>query len=1190
MSKNIFTLIMSIFLCSAALLDSGCGNYGTATSLGQGGVTAHLTWNGRSSEVAKMVASAPANVATVRLAIISSSGATLAQKDFNASLGSGILSSVPVGSGYTFAAYGLDASSNIIYQGAVNNVVVQDGQNTDVGTVIMYSVVSPYRQLSGVIYDTTTGLPSAGASVTAYKIVDGVKVTSPALSETVISGFDGSYVLNIPASYTGSVIVEASLPVPTGKLVARLLKILFSAPDGIVRAVVSDTVIKQSTLPPIVLSLASEAVVVFIEQNIINVTSAPSGFQKTGFSSDNIAKSIGVIETLFGNGFMERSPAVNSSATDITTTKSQQDLFVSLKAVNAALVSQSATLADLVTKIISPTGLGSLGDEIKSAITAVVSDLFQSSALPPTYTPNNAINAAISNVQVSPAIVSVRNDTVPPTAPSNVSVSVINAKTVRLMWDASTDDVGIYGYEVCRTTTSGIYSVIDIVLASGTGPVSYIDPTVSAGSTYTYKVIALDTSRNYSESSNSTTVTLPNNPGTTDTIKPSRPDLILMWATDSQVTMRWNLSTKTYNDGTVVPASGYFVYRNDQLVAVVNDTTFRDTGVVASTSYLYNVVAFDNNANASAASVPITVTTASDIASVVPSAPSNLQYYSVSYNKVALVWNASLTPGVTYNVYRGATRLVSGITDTRFTDTAVTPNSAYTYSVSAASSTAVSTASTLAVLVPPDPISTQSAPTVPQNLIMKSVSSNSVSLIWTASTKSDGNGVVAGYDIYRGDNSGTGMVLIASVVTPGFVDTTTAPSTAYTYQVKSFSTTGSRSAASTSIVVATAAPIDITDSSPPSTPNGLTLSTATTGNYVAITWNASNDNVAVAGYRGYRNGVQIFDSIGNQFIDVTVSDSTTYTYTVKAYDAAGNTSQSSNALTVTTPAPIYRYNISGRVVSSMDGSGLTGVTITLSGSGTSSTTTDSNGNYYFANALNGSYSISGTYNNLLMTPSSRSITVNNAHVTGQDFTVSFGTVQVNLGDISVTNPSIAIKVTGSAIPTASNSFSNNTGKYTVYVFPGNKLIVSARVLDPSGISLFEGFALGVTVLGGTITNVYPAMTVPIVKNTDTPCLSCHESTRDLFGQNLIAAYKQSAHYFNTSWTDNTKYGSLLPGCAGCHGTQHNDVNPSVSGRCWECHGSSLPSDLRHPTTGVTTTNCTFCHDAHNTKINNLNSI
>jgi chitodextrinase len=71
---------------------------------------------------------------------------------------------------------------------------------------------------------------------------------------------------------------------------------------------------------------------------------------------------------------------------------------------------------------------------------------------------------------------------------------------------------------------------------------------------------------------------------------------------------------------------------------------------------------------------------------------------------------------------------------------------------------------------------------------------------------------------------------------------------------------------------------------------------------VKITWSASTDNVGVTGYKVYRNGSQIATSATTSYTDTGLSPSTTYSYTVSAYDAAGNSSsQSSPPATATTP-------------------------------------------------------------------------------------------------------------------------------------------------------------------------------------------------------------------------------------------------------------------------------------------------
>src|SRR5205823_2202736 len=66
---------------------------------------------------------------------------------------------------------------------------------------------------------------------------------------------------------------------------------------------------------------------------------------------------------------------------------------------------------------------------------------------------------------------------------------------------------------------------------------------------------------------------------------------------------------------------------------------------------------------------------------------------------------------------------------------------------------------------------------------------------------------------------------------------------------------------------------------------------------------ASSDNVGVSGYRVYRNGSQIATTGATSFANTGLSPSTTYSYTVAAYDAAGNLSAQSSSASATTPAP-----------------------------------------------------------------------------------------------------------------------------------------------------------------------------------------------------------------------------------------------------------------------------------------------
>ena len=89
------------------------------------------------------------------------------------------------------------------------------------------------------------------------------------------------------------------------------------------------------------------------------------------------------------------------------------------------------------------------------------------------------------------------------------------------------------------------------------------------------------------------------------------------------------------------------------------------------------------------------------------------------------------------------------------------------------------------------------------------------------------------------------------------------------------------------------------DTSPPSVPSNLAVS-GVTGSSVSLSWSPSTDNVAVAGYRVYRNGVQAGTTSGTTFTDTGLSAATQYTYAVAAYDAAGNVSAQSSGVAATT--------------------------------------------------------------------------------------------------------------------------------------------------------------------------------------------------------------------------------------------------------------------------------------------------
>jgi cellulose 1,4-beta-cellobiosidase len=85
----------------------------------------------------------------------------------------------------------------------------------------------------------------------------------------------------------------------------------------------------------------------------------------------------------------------------------------------------------------------------------------------------------------------------------------------------------------------------------------------------------------------------------------------------------------------------------------------------------------------------------------------------------------------------------------------------------------------------------------------------------------------------------------------------------------------------------------------PTVPTGLSA-TGTSTPSVILSWTASNDNVGVTGYTVYRGGAVLATVSGTTLTstDTTVTQGGGYSYTVDAFDAAGNRSAKSAAATV----------------------------------------------------------------------------------------------------------------------------------------------------------------------------------------------------------------------------------------------------------------------------------------------------
>ena len=114
------------------------------------------------------------------------------------------------------------------------------------------------------------------------------------------------------------------------------------------------------------------------------------------------------------------------------------------------------------------------------------------------------------------------------------------------------------------------------------------------------------------------------------------------------------------------------------------------------------------------------------------------------------------------------------------------------------------------------------------------------------------------------------------------------------------------------------------DNSPPTAPTGLSA-TSVASSRVSLQWSASTGSVQ--GYTVFRNGTAIGATKATTFLDQTAAPATGYTYTVDAFNAAGQQSAQSSPVRVTTPATSPTF-VQG--IATSPGSRASSLTLTLS--------------------------------------------------------------------------------------------------------------------------------------------------------------------------------------------------------------------------------------------------------------------
>jgi chitodextrinase len=431
-------------------------------------------------------------------------------------------------------------------------------------------------------------------------------------------------------------------------------------------------------------------------------------------------------------------------------------------------------------------------------------------------------------------------DTTPPSVPTGLSATAISSSQINLSWTASTDNVGVAGYQIFRNGT-------EIATEATT---SYTDTGLTAATTYSYTLAAFDAAGNISGQSAAASATT--------AAATTAPSIASFTASPTSI-VSGNSSTLSWSvSGNPTPTLS---------ISGVGTVTGTSVAVSPTATTTYTLTA-TSSAGSATAQVTVTVTPATvapTIASFTAS-PTSI----VSGNTSTLSWSASGNPTPTLSINNGVGTVIG-------TSVAVSPTATTTYTLTATNSAGNKTAQVTVTVTPatvaPTIVSFTASPT-------SIVSGKSSTLSWSVS----GNPTPT-----LSINNGVGTVSGTSV--------SVSPTATTTYTITATSSAGTATAQLTvTVTAATAGPSVPTGLT--------ATATSTSQISLSWTVSTDNAGATITGYHLFRNGTQSATAGTWPAYTITgLTPSTTYTFTVAAVDSAGNVSGQSASAIATTQGP-----------------------------------------------------------------------------------------------------------------------------------------------------------------------------------------------------------------------------------------------------------------------------------------------
>jgi len=495
---------------------------------------------------------------------------------------------------------------------------------------------------------------------------------------------------------------------------------------------------------------------------------------------------------------------------------------------------------------------------------------------------------------------------IPPNPPTDLTATDISQTMILLSWDkpAANNGPAVTGYKIERKTTG---SFTTLVADTGDALTTYTDSGLTTGTTYTYKVYALN-SVDPSDSSNEASATPTTSSAPPEgTEAPRTPRSFKAEAnSDTEIGLTWKEPAEFEGP----PVTGYKLEVKKPTETEFTDlvantgliTSYQHTGLEPGKTYTYRLSALN--------SIGASNTVQTSAFPVHTQFPTNLVADDVSPTQIDLSWKApSQTYGGKITGYEIEEKIGIGVyqpiksttgQETSVSITGLQTDKTYTFKVKARF-TAGSSPFSDDVSATPTATSgpSTSAPDPPPTLIITNDSPTVNTLSWVKPSD-DGGEPITGYKIEYKVDAGDWQVLTANTKSTATTYThSSIPSgKEFRYKVSAVNSVGTSLPNTQSITVDQSAPV-----SKLGRPQGLTV-TSPSASQVNLAWLAPDDDGGnpIIGYKieykidagNYKIVSADTNTTSTQFEHKGLTDGGTYFYRVYAINSAG-TSEPSNA-------------------------------------------------------------------------------------------------------------------------------------------------------------------------------------------------------------------------------------------------------------------------------------------------------